>query len=514
MSRWGSQLKRSAVFVHRWMGVSFCLLFLLWFTSGIVMMYWDYPSVSNAERLEQAQALEVANIRVSPEQAYGRIGTEAKLTRVRLAMLDGRPVYRFRFGFDDDSMIYADNGEPQAEISPGMARRIAASWIRQPAAVAKLEMNFAEDQWTVSESFSALRPMFKFSWPNGEQAYVSSVNGEVVQHTTRASRIGAYFGAIPHWLYFTPLRKHGAQWGKFVIWASGLATVTAIIGITVGLWMYSPGKPYLNAGAPSAIPYSGQKRWHMILGLIFGVVTCTWAFSGMLSMDPFPEMQGESDAAGFPGEAIPLRGGPLQISGYSAKDPRQALAQLGPEFKAKELEFTSFVGEPVYLAAMAGGETRVIPLRGEPSAEFDLGRIIAAVRQAVQPLAPVEVRTVTEYEAYYLDRHRQRPLPVLFVRLNDRGKSAFYIDPKTARIVQSYNSRLRWNRWLYHGLHSFDMPWLYEHRPAWDIVVASLLLGGASLCITSLILAWRVLRRKLKFSSLDRSRAAPFDLPQ
>ena len=51
--------------------------------------------------------------------------------------------------------------------------------------------------------------------------------------------------------------------------------------------MYSPAKRYHFPEGSSSIPYAGQKRWHTMLGLIFGLVTCTWIFSGMLSMDPF-----------------------------------------------------------------------------------------------------------------------------------------------------------------------------------------------------------------------------------
>ncbi len=71
------------------------------------------------------------------------------------------------------------------------------------------------------------------------------MTGGVVQYTTRASRLGAYLGPIPHWLYFTALRKHGEQWSQVVIWASGLGTIVAILGITVGVWMYSPSKRYI-----------------------------------------------------------------------------------------------------------------------------------------------------------------------------------------------------------------------------------------------------------------------------
>jgi hypothetical protein len=60
------------------------------------------------------------------------------------------------------------------------------------------------------------------------------------------------------------------------------------VGLAIGVWMYSPAKRYRSQAGTTSIPYRGQKRWHMVLGLIFGIAAATWAFSGMLSMDPFP----------------------------------------------------------------------------------------------------------------------------------------------------------------------------------------------------------------------------------
>jgi len=121
---------------------------------------------------------------------------------------------------------------------------------------------------------------------------------------------------------------------------------------------------------------------------------------------------------------------------------------------------------------------------------------VAVVRTAMDQAPIREVRVVTQYEAYYLDRHHQRPLPALFIQLNDKERSMYYIDPKTARVVEAYDAGSRWNRWLYHGLHSLNFPWLYEHRPVWDILMLVLLVGGTWLCITSIILAWQVLAKK------------------
>ena len=289
--------------------------------------------------------------------------------------------------------------------------------------------------------------------------YVSTVTGDVVQYTTRATRIGAYFGAIPHWLYFTPLRKHGQQWSQFVIWSSGLGTIVAVLGITIGVWMLSPSKRFQVAGAPSSLPYTGQKRWHAILGLIFGLLACTWTFSGMLSMDPFHRWQGESDEGGQAKLSYALRGDPPAPAEFSVKLPPQALAEAGASFQAKELELTTIADAPAYLASATHNQTRIIPVRGDPTDSLDRNKIVDVVSQAVQPYAVSQQRWVTEYESYYLDRHALNPLPVLFVQVEDPERSSYYIDPKTATVVASYNSLSRRNRWLYHGLHSINLPW-------------------------------------------------------
>ncbi len=494
----GAQFKRALIFIHRWMGVFFCLLFLSWFASGMVMMYWQYPQVSTDDRLSRAPALDASRIHLSPPQAYARLGADGAPAGAQLVTFDGRPAYRFRFGLGDLSIVYAGDGQIQEDFPPELTLRIASAWTGQPPGAAKEQDNTEADQWTVSEEFAELRPLRKYSWPDGQQVYVSTVTGDVVQYTTRASRLAAWFGAIPHWLYFTPLRKHGQRWSRVVIGASGLGTAAALLGITIGLWMYSPSKTYCYAGAPAGFPYHGQKRWHAILGLLFGLFACSWAFSGMLSMDPFPKLQEGAVDGPDARLAAALREAP-PLEGFAAKPPQEALAEAEASFGSavKELELTSCAGEPAYLAAFAPNQTRVIPVRGRPAAEFDRDRIIAALQKAARPFALTQVRLVTEYEAYYLDRNNQLPLPVIFVQLNDPARSMYYVDPKTARIVQGYNSNSRWNRWFYHGLHSLNLPWLYKHRPAWDIAVILLLVGGASLSVTALLLAWNVLWRKL-----------------
>jgi hypothetical protein len=256
--------------------------------------------------------------------------------------------------------------------------------------------------------------------------------------------------------------------------------------------MYSPSKRYRHDGAPTSIPYRGQKRLHTIFGLLFGLGAVTWAFSGMLSMEPFPLSRGRSE-----GPSIPQFLGRVRFADVAGHDPRTVLAQLPPG-RVRSLELTTFAGTPMYLATLDRDETRVIPLQGPPQAEFDRNRIIDMVRRQPGKFQPAEVRVVETYDRYYLDRLHRAPLPVILARYSDPEQTRIYIDPKTACVVTGYSSGDWMERWLYHGLHSLNFPWLYNYRPLWDIVVITFMAGGTALCVTSLILAWRVLGRKLR----------------
>ncbi len=501
-------LKRSLIFVHRWLGVALSLLFALWFCSGIVMMYWSFPGVSARDRLERAPVLDPATIKLSAEEAYAKLNRDEMPGQVALATFDGRPVYRFGGGNAGGrgqggggrrgrgglggATVYADDGTLQQQVNDAMFDRVAAAWAKQPIETAKKESVTEVDQWTVAGQMRNLRALYKYSFNDGQQVYVSGRDAEVVQYTTTESRFWAYLGAIPHWLYFTPLRKNQPQWFGFVVWTSGIGTISAILGIIVGLWMYSPmKKKYQYAGAATSIPYRGWKRWHTIIGLAFGVIATTWAFSGLLSMGPFdfverlagtrPPAQAaskEDPAAKEKGKGRQRGGrGGVNIAGalrgnarfefalYAMKDPRDAIRSIAAGYQPKEVEFSMFAGEPVYMATDGSGATRIIPINGEPKTTFDREKVMELVREGAGP-ALGELRVMDEYDAYYLDREFRRPLPVIYARLNDETQTRYYIDPKTATVVGNYSSRNWVNRWLYHGLHSLDFPWLYKHPTA------------------------------------------------
>jgi len=453
-------------------------------------MYCDYPSVSEESRLQHLAPLDRAKLAVTPEMAGEKAGVSAP-DEVKLSSILSRPVYRFRSG-RRIAVVYADSGEVFRGFQESQAREVAAAWVHLLTSDAKLETRQVSenDQWTVQQHYQAYRPLWKFAWPTGEAAYVSDVTGEVVQYTTRGSRLGSYFGAIPHWIYITRLRREAAAWSQLVIWLSGAGTVATLLGLTAGFWMYSPSKRYCFRSSPSHIPYSGQMRWHMILGLTFGLVTFTWILSGMFSMDPIPLPANPIEAKVRQG----LGGGKWNGKDFENWLPSEVLLTPLNGLQPRALELTYFAGDPVYIAMASPTDTAIISIKHGVQTTLDAERVKSVVSRAASPYQIVDSHVVNRYEAYYVDRENRRRLPVLCVRLNDPQHSMLYIDLHDGRVALSYSRMERWGRWLYQGLHDFDIPWLYRHRPLWDMAVIVCLAGGTWLSITSIIIAWRRLQ--------------------
>jgi hypothetical protein len=112
--------RRIVVYTHRWLGIAGCLFFVAWFVSGIVMMYARMPRLSADERLARLAPLDLSAARVSPVETSRAVRGSPR--QVRVAMLDGRPVYRF-----GSTTVFADNAEPLDELGRERALHIALS---------------------------------------------------------------------------------------------------------------------------------------------------------------------------------------------------------------------------------------------------------------------------------------------------------------------------------------------------------------------------------------------------
>jgi len=198
--------KRWLWFVHRWLGVAACLLFVLWFVSGLVMMYVRFPSLDEAERIAHSPPIAWSQVKVGAQAAVDKAGLKAFPADLTLSMWGGEPVYRLvegrkRFG------VSAVDGRVIGETDVNKAQQVVVA--AYPQAKPRLLRTLERDQWTVAQRFNAARPLHLFALddPAGTQIYVGSKGGEIVLDTYRTERFWNWLGAVPHWLYFTALRS-------------------------------------------------------------------------------------------------------------------------------------------------------------------------------------------------------------------------------------------------------------------------------------------------------------------
>lgn len=476
-------VSRVLVYTHRWLGIGLGVLFAGWFVSGVVLMYVGMPSLTPEEHLARSAALDFSSATVAPPQLASLAGQP--VDALRLAMVAGRPVYRLRAG-GRTLALFADTGTPVGPLDADAAVAIARTFAPERSSTLQYDARLdTPDQWTLETARQLPMHRVALGDPDDTRLYISESTGDVLLKTTRQSRRWAYPGAILHWIYLTPIRRYSEAWAQFIVWTSVAGTVMTLAGLVWGIWRVSPRARYRLQKQPRYSPYSGWMRWHHYAGLIFGVATLTWIFSGLLSMDPWDWHPG---TAPTPEQRRAFAGGAMTVDRLSLAALGASLSAAGP---ARDAEVLQTRGE-LWLAT----DRTVVPLTGArdllPLAE-DAVRELAA--QAMPAARVASLTRLTSYDAYYYDRGGALPLPVYRITYDDPVQSWLYVDVRRGTLLRKEERLTRLNRWLYHGLHSLDFPFLYYRRPLWDIVVVALSAGGLALTLTPLIAVYRRGRR-------------------
>ena len=459
------------------------VLFVVWFVSGIVMMYARMPELSAAERLARLPAIDASFIRALPREPAG-----GDLTRLTIGTLEGRPVFRVTAS-GRTSLVFGDTGDSLPPVDADQALRIARAFAGGPSEVRYDTRLTDADQWAFD--IRGRMPVHRIAVDDarGTRLYVAENGGDVLLKTTGSGRFWGWSGAVLHWLYFAPFRRNAALWNQTIVWLSVAGTVMCVAGLAWGLWRIAPRRGYRLRDRRQWSPYAGWMRWHHYAGLIFGIVTTTWIFSGLLSMDPW---NWHPTTAPTREQRFRVAGGPIALTDLSVEKLRAAIAAFGAN-RPKELDITRFRGR-YYAVASAGIVSLDEPKFGaldQLAADLMVGAADIAVDGA-----PIDGMTwLDQYDAYYYDRDGVLSLPVLRVRYADSQRTWLYFDPRRGTIARKEEKLTRLNRWLYHGFHSFDFPFLYYKRPLWDIVVILLSIGGIVLSGTTLTASWRRVRR-------------------
>ncbi len=475
---------RVLIYTHRWLGIAIGILFINWFLSGIVMMYARMPALDPSERLARLPAIAATGLRVDPPPA----GSE--ITRFTITSLEGRPVYRMALE-ERTRFVFADTGDDVPAVDRDQALRIARAYVGVGPVRYDAWLSDA-DQWT----FDVRRqmPLHRIAVDDAAHTrlYVAENGGAIVGKTTASGRRWGALGAVMHWLYFAPLRRHAGSWSTMIIWVSIAGVVMCAAGLAWGAWRIAPIRGYRLRDRRQWTPYSFQMRWHHYLGLAFGITTAMWVFSGLLSMDPW---SWSPPTTATPDQRLRLADGPIAAADLTAARLRRAVDAFRPRL-AKEIEIVRFRGR-YYASAAEGIVSFDAPYLGAV-AQLPPDLVVGAASIVMPGVPIVGMRWMEDYDSYYYDRTRRRSLPVLRVRYGDSLRTWLYIDPRHGTIARKEERLSRLNRWLYHGFHSFDFPFLYYRRPLWDIVVLTFSIGGLLLSITSIRSGWRRVKRKAR----------------
>jgi len=466
--------KRQAHLWHRWLGIVLGLLVLLWFGSGIVMMYVPYPALTEQERMAWLAPLDAGQLQINAWNAWQAADRPGMPSAVRLTQVAGRPAYHFKADGRWWS-VWADSGQPlqmTAELAEQGARSAAPG-----AKIVSAEL-IDIDQW----SFGSVRehkPLYRVSADDaaGSVLYVSSRTGELVRDTTRSERAWNWAGSVIHWIYFTPLREHGQPWRQVVMWTSGAALLLVMLGMALGIQRLRLRQPY--AGGRHS-PYRGWKAWHHWMGLGIGTLMLTWLFSGWLSVTPFNWLSSPGVTAS---DRLAFAGGALSRADLSA--PVDDIVRSHPGLL--ELEWRHVDGQLNF--SMLDRARRQL-LQAVPAER--LRHAIAALRPGV----PLRLETLTSEDDYHYSHHQQAVLPVLRAQFSLADETTFYIDPAQGAIVGYADRNSKWNRWLFNGLHQLDFAAMVRSRPIWDILVIGLCVIGAMSTLTGVVLGWRRLKKR------------------
>lgn len=530
-------MKRLLFEVHRWVGIALALFMLLWFFSGLVIIYAEPITPSRAKQLAHAESLLPEANWLSAGEAWERSAVQRKelagkktaegqgankspaadgknsadvmkprssganqIVEARLVSQAGAPVWLIEEAKGQRFALSAIDGTLHP-TSAEQALHIAASWVNPDDGIlARNAFNIDRsvqyietlEKPAIMRNQEALRPFHRIAVEDGEgsELLISARTGEVVSASTRIER-GLYWAG--NWMHlFRPLDLIGLGESRadILTWTGFAAVVAAFTGLIVGWLRWRPGvfgKKTYSEGRVH--PYRNfWFKWHFWGGLIGGLLAFTWGLSGFLSGNPWqlfsPSNPGKEELVRYVGGE----------NAVLAQSWRAAPRVRGVnEADVVELVWRRLGDESVQLAHARDGR-RLPQTSANAVASFSDASLLAAVHRIAGD-TPIAAQTlVHEYDSYYYLRYHRdvadRPLPVLRVDLGDAVGTHLYIDPQDGRLLAKQDRSRRVYRWLYSALHHWDFGWLYQ-RPLWDAWMLTWVLLGLVLSVTAVVIGWK-----------------------
>ncbi len=490
-------MKRFNFLTHRWIGIVLGILVLVWFGSGIVMMYYPYPELTDSQQLSLLHAFEPDRTLIGFPRAVAAAG-EGDIVGARLALWDGRLAYSLwherRSRREYAALVDAHTGQLLTPMDSATATSVARSVVGARPPLKNVALLPRSDHYFMGNEHRSAFPVYRvrFGDDAATAVYVSQNSGVVPAVVTRVTRITTWLGTVPHWLYFMWLYyDHPDAWTWVNLLLPGVAVVLALTGIILGVYQLFPRR---WRGEWRISGYHGMSLWHHVAGVAFGLLVLTWALSGLLeilgvSADPRPEQLARARGG-------PLDWGAMRVGEAAALTNLRAFA--GGVVIPRAIDIDQLDRRPGYRFILDDGRTYWVDAEtGAPRGDLTAKQVGEVAEQVMERSAPViSIDEIDHYDAYYYARHgREKHLPAWRVRFKDPRQSVLYLDTVSGIPIGFVDAETRSWRWWRDGLHDLDFPALNNRRPWWDLIVLPLMLGGTISAITGVWLLFRRLRR-------------------
>jgi len=482
-------LKQLIKLLHRWTGLAMSFLFVVWFISGFIMIYHTFPKPRPQLYFHDLNSFSGHDSIQSPHELF----STHKVSSIILEKVNDKAVYRTPGRgvsvFDAASV----NAIPPLSLTE--CAEIVRSNFSHP--IEKVEELNDFDQWIPWAHYKTHFPIQKF-WlddDKGTQVYVSSSSGTIVQETTLKSRVMAWLGAIPHWLYFKQLRLKAALWSDVVIGLSAIGCLACLSGFVLGFIRLKRFKR--GAKWNSITPFKKfWYRWHHISGFIFGFFVFTFILSGLMSLADLPNwiVKKEKEINYYQLWNGSCLSSQQELIGFNKLIQQKDASSIKRIVCRKVMERTFY---EVYQDTPDQSECYIVDANKVKPLPPLTQLVIEKRMKELLPQKQYSIHFLRDYSHYYSVKKRVLPPPVYEIELDDTYGTTLFVHPQTGELLKVLNRSSKWQWWFYQGLHTFNFGWFRQFEWLRLALLIFLSLGGMFVSISAFVLGIQFIKRKI-----------------
>lgn len=428
-------------FIHKWSGRIIVIFFLMWFVSGLILIYHPYPKLTENE-------------------IYKRL-----------------PLFSVQ-----------DTAEAQNQLSPS---EIAKKWL--PYDVVKVDTLRDLGVWVIQPKYEKDLPIYRFYYddPDKTELFISGTSLNPIQQTNFKQRLWSYFGAIPHKFYIPSLRKNTETWKKIVTVGGVFCFIAALSGLIEGIIILR--RRFKKTGKIGNPYKKWPMRLHFGFGICVGLFLITWGISGIFAMNKVPEwLSPTKDELSITQNTL---WGKKELPDSCYLLTPATLLKEYPELKTFEKQhFGSFPA----IKAVIGDSAYYFDATSETPLRMHIPD--SAVRKQISKITGdslyFTIRKLNNFTEYYMPRLRgQANLPVYEVKIEDNVGSTVYIDPSDGYMRYITNHK-RIRKWLFEGFHYWNINGFYTVKPVWTIAIWAACISCIIVCLTGIIITFNKIFRQ------------------